>query len=154
MAEKAKATEESKMLRIGLNPVKRFQLKKRAKRAILFIKKFVTKNTRIPVASVFISKEINEAVWKRGVSNIPNKLDLEILVEDKKTARVFLKDGKEKTAYLEQKKEAKKKKEEEKAKEEKKETKEEKEAEKIEEQKKEEKKLKEQNSAALEIKRK
>ncbi len=163
MAEKEKKTEtkeETRDYKFSLNPVKRFPPKKRAKRAMTFIRRFVTKHTRIPVKEVLIAKDTNEAVWARGIRNIPNKIEISVLIEGKK-ARVFLKDSKGIKAYLEEKKAEKKKKEEKEAakkKEEKAETKEEKkeavEQEKIEEQKKEEKKLKEKYSEALEIKRK
>jgi len=158
--KKAEAKEETKDYRMSLNPVKRFPPKKRAKRAMTFIRRFVTKNTRIPNEDVAIAKDVNEAVWTRGIRNIPNKIEISVLIEGKK-ARVFLKDSKGIKAYIEEKKAEKKKKEEkeaEKKKEEKAETKEEKkeanEQEKIEEQKKEEKKLKEKYSEAIEMKRK
>ncbi len=163
MAEKEKKTEtkeETKGYKFSLNPVKRFPPKKRAKRAMTFIRRFVTKHTRIPTEEVLIAKDVNEAVWARGIRNIPNKIEISVLIEGK-SARVFLKDSKGIKAYLEEKKAEKKKKEEkeaEKKKEEKAETKEEKkeaaEQERIEEQKKEEKKLKEKYSEALEMKRK
>ncbi|GEM_PF-1707038 len=162
MAEKEKKNDEkteTKSYRVCLNPAKRFPLKKRAKRAMTFIRRFVTKHTRIPVESVLLSTEVNRSVWARGISNIPNKLDIDVLLAEEK-ARVFLKGGKELKTFIEEKKAAQKKKEEkeaEKRKAEAKETKEEKkeaeEKDKIEGQKLEEKKLKEKYGEALEIKR-
>lgn len=156
--KKAGEKEETKSYRLSLNPVKRFPVKKRAKRAMTFIRRFVTKHTRIPNEAVAIAKDLNEAVWARGIRNIPNKLDISVLLEGK-NARVFLKDSKLLPAFVAEKKAEKKKKEEEaekkKTETESKEGKNEAaEQEKIEERKKEEKRLKEENAAAVEMKRK
>lgn len=157
MAEK-KAAEamETKKYRINLNPVKRFPLKMRAKRAPRFIRLFVRKHLRIPLENTAISGEVNEAIWARSISNIPNKLDIEVLIEGK-AARVFLKDGKQLKEFLDTKKASEKKKKEEAEKKEKESKEEKKEAAdaKTEQEKKlEEKKLKEKNSQALEMARK
>ncbi len=113
---------------------------KKARRAIVAVKRFVYKHARIK--DVSISNEINEFVWSRS-KNIPRKINA-ILLKDGEKVYVYLKGGKgleehKKKAAAEKKEKASKEKAKEaekKAEEKKEKTAEEKQQEKLAEEKK------------------
>ncbi|MFH1391290.1 MAG: hypothetical protein ABIH20_03190 [Candidatus Diapherotrites archaeon] len=137
---------------IGLRNAFMFPPKKRIRKALNVITRFVKKHTRAKETN--ISNEINEELHKNS-KNIPRRVNVVLLKENDKVT-VFLQEGKQLKVYLEEKAKNKKKKDEDKKKkeskkEEKKETKEEDQGKK---EKLEEKKAKETAAKAVEMKRK
>lgn len=136
---------------IGLRTAFLFPPKKRIRKALNVIKRFVKKHTR--AEEILVSNEVNEFLHKNS-KNIPRKVKT-ILLKHEKTINVYLQDGTQLKAYREaqekeKKEKTKKKEEKEKAKEAKAapaETEENKE-------KLEEKKAKEKAAKASEMKRK
>ncbi len=61
---------------------------KRAKRALVTIKKFVEKNVRAEQGKVLIGTELNEALWSKGLKNPPSKVS--VFVQNIKDGRVFV----------------------------------------------------------------
>lgn len=147
MAKKDKKTEEKeKIEREFVVPFAKLfdqPRKKRARKAIVCIQRFMFKHFRAKAENVSISPALNQAIWARGREHIPRRIEVKA-VKEGEAVHVYLKGEK-----IEKPKE---KKEEEKTKagEKKEETKEEKEE--I-ERKKEEKKAKEKAAEAAEIKR-
>lgn len=128
---------------------------KRARRAIVAIRRFVRKHTRVEAENVKITADVNKAVWAHA-NHIPRRIAV-VLKKDADKVVVYLKGSKQidedkKKLEAEKKKKlvAKRKKEKEKKAEKKKE--EEKDEEKA--RKLEEKREKEKAMAALEAKRK
>ncbi|MDO8633897.1 MAG: hypothetical protein Q7K34_01245 [archaeon] len=142
---------------VNLKKAKMFTKDKRTRRALVEIKKFVHKHTR--VKNVVIKNEVNEFIHAHS-KNIPQKAEVVLRKKDDKIL-VYMKAGKEleadKKKETEEAKKAKEKKAlEEKAKKEKEEKKSAEEKEKEEDGKKklEDKKEKEKAGQALEVKRK
>ncbi|MCR4335913.1 MAG: 60S ribosomal protein L31 [archaeon] len=136
---------------IGLRNAFMFPPKKRIRKALNVINRFVKKHTRAKETN--ISNEVNEELHKNS-KNIPRRVNVVLLKENDKVT-VFLQNGKQLKAYLEQKAKDKKKKEtEKKPKEDKKETKKEAEEDQEKKEKLEEKKAKETVAKAIEMKRK
>jgi ribosomal protein L31E len=115
-----------------------------AKRAIRMVRLDVKKHFRVPLENIRVAGEVNEAIWQNGSYNVPTRLHIEI-VREKEIARVYLKGGKEKEAFLAKQKQKEREKKAEKAKE--------KEAPKTAEEKKEEIQEKEEQEKKLEEKR-
>jgi ribosomal protein L31E len=146
--------EKNGELSIALNAAKQQGRKYAAKRAIRLIRLDVKKHFRVPVEKILVGREVNEAVWKNGSYNVPKRIRIEVLKE-KDGARVFLKGGKEKEAFLSKQKQKERKSEKAKEKETKKTVEEKKEEalEKEEQEKKlEEKRLKESAAQKAEFK--
>jgi large subunit ribosomal protein L31e len=89
----------------------------RAKKAVREIKEFIKKHKRLSEKEIFISREVNEEIWKRGMFGVPRKIEV-VLEEIQGKKFVFLKEGKELKERKKEIKEKKKKEEEKKEKEE------------------------------------
>jgi ribosomal protein L31E len=120
---------------------------KRANKAVFLLKEFVRKHKRVGFNDIIISREVNEAIWSKGMQGIPRKIEVQLIEEEGKV-RVFLKDSRELKKV--EKKEKKPLKKEEVKKEEKESKKKDEEIER----KKEEKRLKEKFAQAAAFKRK
>jgi len=74
-------------LRRGFINVSRF---KKAKRAINEIKKFVLRHTKCK--EVWISPEVNQVVWKRGIRKPPAKIRVKVEFDENRRdiAKVYL----------------------------------------------------------------
>ena len=62
---------------IPLGEVGRAPRRKRAAKAIRYIRKFLARHTKRE--SIVISNELNEEIWKRGIENIPRKVRVKVL---------------------------------------------------------------------------
>ncbi|PIU61087.1 hypothetical protein COX58_00785 [archaeon CG_4_10_14_0_2_um_filter_Archaea_38_6] len=51
---------------------------KRAKYALVTIKKFLEKNTRVERGKVLIGEELNQHIWSRGIKNPPRRVKVEV----------------------------------------------------------------------------
>ncbi|MCX8189685.1 MAG: hypothetical protein N3F05_00435 [Candidatus Diapherotrites archaeon] len=91
---------------------------KRARRAILRLRRYLAKKHKVSEDSVFISQKINETIFARGPQKIPRMLELQVISEENKV-RAYLQSEKiePKEKKKEEKKEQKKEPKEEKAKE-------------------------------------
>ncbi len=67
---------------------------KRAKRAILRLRRILAKRYHVDENSVYISQKINETVWAKGFEKVPRMLELRIVVDEKRV-KAYLKDEKE-----------------------------------------------------------
>jgi len=108
--KKGRSRAEEKKYIVGLQPVYLFPRKKRARKAITLIKRFVFKHTRIGEEDVLISNKLNEAIWQYGREHIPRKLAIKVIEAEGK-ANVFLQSEKVKPPAKEEKKGEKKKEE-------------------------------------------
>lgn len=95
------------LLNFSLRELYRHPSPKRAKRAVLRLRRLLSKRFHIAEENVYISQRLNELIWAKGFSKVPRVVALRIVVED----------GKLKTYLQDEKIEAPKKKEEKKAKE-------------------------------------
>lgn len=147
MAEKKKKELPAieKKLDISLRHVFHFKRNERTIKAISFIKRTVTKHTRIKPEFVLLSNKVNEAIWQHGREGVPRKMSIKIIL-DKGEANVFMHNEKVELPREEKKKEKKEEKEEKK-------TEDEKAAEEERERKKGEKRLVEKAAEASAIKR-
>jgi len=105
----------AKLERTYIIPLRKEWLKKpkykRAKKAITAIKEFLVKHMKS--SDIKLGKELNEAVWFRGIKNPPHKIKVNVVKDDegKVTANLFGVVAKEE-GKKEEKKEAPEKKEE------------------------------------------
>jgi len=83
---------------------------KRAKKAITTIREFLTKHMKSE--KLKISKELNDAVWFRGIKNPPHKIKVNVVKDDEGIVFATLFGVKPKEEKKEGKKEASEKKEE------------------------------------------
>lgn len=60
----------------------------RSKRAIVTVKRFIEKNTRVKRGNVLIGEELNEIIWSNGISNTPTKVS--VFVQKLKEDKVFV----------------------------------------------------------------
>lgn len=60
----------------------------RSKRAVVTIKKFVEKHTRVEKGKVIIGTELNRELWKRGIKKPPKKV--KVFVQRLKDNKVFV----------------------------------------------------------------
>jgi ribosomal protein L31E len=60
----------------------------RSKRAVVTIKKFVEKNTRVKRGDVLIGEELNNILWEKGIKNTPGKVS--VFVQKLKSGKVFV----------------------------------------------------------------
>ncbi|MBI5884581.1 60S ribosomal protein L31 [archaeon] len=88
------------MLTVSFGKTRHQPLPQRARRAVRFIKKEVEKHLRKKGNEIAIAQEVNELIWSKGIYNIPNKIDLNV-VEVDGIARVYLKEGKQLAAEKE-----------------------------------------------------
>ena len=141
MAKKeAKKTEKiEREFTVSLAKAFERSTKKRANKAIGFLRAFMKKNFRVEESSMLISAGVNQAIWHGGMEKIPRKIKVKAVLEEGKL-RVSL----PKEAFAEKK---------EKKKEAKEKTEEEKQKEKEMQKKKEEKKEMEKEAEAMAIKR-
>lgn len=145
MAEKKKEKglpAIEKNLTISLRHVFHFKRNERTIKAISFIKRTVTKHTRINPEFVLLSNKVNEEIWKHGRESVPRKISIKIIL-DKGKANVFMQNEKIELPKEEKKKEKK----------EEKKTEDEKKAEEERERKKGEKRLVERAADTSAIKR-
>jgi len=61
---------------------------KRAKRAVVTVKRFIEKNTRAERGDVIIGNELNNELWKNGIKNPPRKV--KVFVQKIKDDKVFV----------------------------------------------------------------
>jgi ribosomal protein L31E len=80
---------KEKIITINLRKTFNKPVTKRAKSAQHFLKKAVTKETRIE--QIKISNGVNETLWERGMYNCPRRITVKIIA-DKNIARVYLPD--------------------------------------------------------------
>lgn len=57
-------------------------LYKRATKAVAGVRTFVSKHLKVPVDKVFVQKNLNEEIWKRGIRSPPPKVKVNVVVED------------------------------------------------------------------------
>ncbi|MDP2974029.1 MAG: 50S ribosomal protein L31e [Candidatus Diapherotrites archaeon] len=110
-----------KNLTISLRRVFHFKRNERTIKAITFIKRTVTKHTRINQEFIRLSNKVNETIWQHGRESVPRKISIKIIL-DKGKANVFMHDEKvelPKEEKMKEKKEGKKTEDEKKAEEEK-----------------------------------
>ena len=65
---------------IPLREVKKTPRKKRATKAIRYIRRFLEKHTKNE--NIIISNELNEEIWKDGIENIPSKVKVKVSVQE------------------------------------------------------------------------
>ncbi len=65
---------------IPLREVKKTPRKKRAAKAIRYIRRFLEKHTKNE--NIIISNELNEEIWKDGIENIPSKVKVKVSVQE------------------------------------------------------------------------
>ncbi len=86
---------EAKELAFGINMGilirAKYPPKKRAARAVKFIKAFVRRHAKVPEDyEVLIRPELNELLWSRGAGNPPGKIRVRVVLdEDEKVAVVW-----------------------------------------------------------------
>ncbi len=89
MAEKKKEMYFS--IRMGILIKAKYPAKKRAARAVKYIKGFVRKHAKLDDEyEVKVRPELNELIWKRGAGNPPGRVRVRVVIdEDEKVAVVW-----------------------------------------------------------------
>jgi len=75
MAESKKKAATQRVYTIPLREAWKGAYKRRAKKAIIFIKAFITRHMK--AENVKIGTELNHAVWERGIKNPPRKVKVQ-----------------------------------------------------------------------------
>ncbi|RLG59266.1 MAG: 50S ribosomal protein L31e [Candidatus Hydrothermarchaeota archaeon] len=65
---------------IPLREVKKTPRRKRAAKAMRYIRKFLERHTKNE--NIIISNELNEEIWKNGIENIPSKVKVKVSVQE------------------------------------------------------------------------
>lgn len=65
---------------VPLREVKKTPRRKRAAKAIRYIRRFLKKHTKNE--NIVISNELNEEIWKDGIENIPNKVKVKVSIQE------------------------------------------------------------------------
>jgi large subunit ribosomal protein L31e len=67
---------------------------KRAKRAVVILRSFVSRHMKVPEDSVSISSDTNSLIWRDGMKKPPRRIKVKVS-KDKETVKVTLLDEKE-----------------------------------------------------------
>ena len=81
------------LLNFSLRDLYRHPSPKRAKRAVLRLRRILSKRFHAAEADVYISQRLNELIWAKGFSKVPRVIPLRIVQEDGKV-RAYLQDEK------------------------------------------------------------
>ena len=65
---------------IPLIEVKKTPRRKRAAKAMRYIRRFLERHTKNE--NIIISNELNEEIWKNGIENIPSKVKVKVSVQE------------------------------------------------------------------------
>ncbi|RLG55124.1 MAG: 50S ribosomal protein L31e [Candidatus Hydrothermarchaeota archaeon] len=65
---------------IPLREVKKTPRRKRAAKAMRYIRRFLERHTKNE--NIIISNELNEEIWKNGIENIPSKVKVKVSVQE------------------------------------------------------------------------
>ena len=65
---------------IPLRKVKKTPRRKRAAKAMRYIRRFLERHTKNE--NIIISNELNEEIWKNGIENIPSKVKVKVSVQE------------------------------------------------------------------------
>ncbi|MDT7885769.1 MAG: 50S ribosomal protein L31e [Thermoproteota archaeon] len=79
--------KEERIMTINLRDAKKAPLYKRSKKAVKLLKELVKRFTK--QKEIWISQEVNEAIWKRGIKKPPRKIKVKIIITNKDRALVF-----------------------------------------------------------------
>ena len=81
----------SKIERIYTVPLSRAWIgpkQRRAKRAVTILKEFTSKHMKTD--KVNIQKDVNEALWKKGIGSPPRKIQVKMIKDEEGVVEVFL----------------------------------------------------------------
>jgi len=95
-----------KLLNFSLRDLYRQPAPKRARRAVLRLRRLLSKRFHADEADVYLSQKLNELIWAKGFSKVPKVVQLRITIEDNKV-RAYLQNETIETPKKEQKKEQK-----------------------------------------------
>ena len=84
---------EKKKYVISLGSVYSAPRQKRARRAIVAVKRFMAKHLRAEPEDVLISNSLNEFIWSKGREHIPRKVNVKVIIAEGKV-NVYLGDEK------------------------------------------------------------
>jgi ribosomal protein L31E len=82
-----------KLLNFSLRDLYRHPSPKRAKRAVLRLRRILSKRFHAAEDDVYISQKLNELIWAKGFSKVPRVIPLRIVQEEGKV-RAYLQDEK------------------------------------------------------------
>ncbi|MCL4335263.1 MAG: 50S ribosomal protein L31e [Candidatus Thermoplasmatota archaeon] len=74
-------------------PLRRARLSSRSRRAdtaISAVRKFVSRNSKVPPEDVWIDPKISEKIWSRGKRNIPMRLNVKVIKLKDGSAEVIM----------------------------------------------------------------
>ena len=82
---------EERIYIIPLRKVKETPRRKRAAKAVRYVKRFLEKHTKNE--NIIISNQLNEEIWKHGIENIPNKVKVKVSQQEDGSLLVTLAEG-------------------------------------------------------------
>ncbi|MDK2373362.1 MAG: 50S ribosomal protein L31e [Candidatus Korarchaeota archaeon] len=87
----AEVKEVAFNINMGIIIRAKYPPKKRAARAVKFIRAFVRRHAKIPEEyEIKVRPELNELLWSRGAGNPPGKVRVRVVLdEDEKTAVIW-----------------------------------------------------------------
>jgi len=93
MAEEKEKEFKEQVYTIPLRDLQRCPRTRRAPKAIKLIREYVVRHRKALPENIWIDKEVNEAIWARGIEHPPNKITLKVAwVEDEDLVEVLLPD--------------------------------------------------------------
>jgi large subunit ribosomal protein L31e len=84
---------EERIYTIPLGKTRAFPRKKRSKKAINIVKRFIIKHMKLDIDSVRIDKEVNEKIWERGITLPPRKIRIRALKNSEGLVSIKLVEG-------------------------------------------------------------
>jgi len=87
LIEEDETIKEERIMTINLRNAKKAPLYKRSKKAIKLLKELVKRFTK--QKEVWVSQEVNEKIWKRGIKKPPSKIKVKVIITNKERALVF-----------------------------------------------------------------
>ncbi len=67
------------ILTVPLREIRKAERSRRASNAIYTIRKFVSKNMKVPIDNVWIDPKVNEKLWTRSIEKPPSTIQVKIV---------------------------------------------------------------------------
>lgn len=79
------------ILTVPLRNIRKAERSRRASNTIFTIRKFVSKNLKVPISNVWIDPKVNEVLWNRSIEKPPSQIRVKIVkFEEDESVEVLL----------------------------------------------------------------
>ncbi len=76
-------------IRMGILIKAKYPPKKRAARAVKYIKGYVKKHAKLNDYEIKVRPELNELLWSRGSGNPPGKVNVKVIIDEEEKVAVI-----------------------------------------------------------------